>query len=161
MWLEWGPAHKQPPLLFHVSAYTSLCQHFILWHITVSETHTLTPAHTHTHMQTRARFNGRAVKRWTAETLPGEKCDDGLLAAALGWVPAIHVKPCKPSRCVYAGRAHKLVCVYEDTYCTCSQSCYRKMPVSGLAIAGEHRGTFNPLPVDAAPLFSLCTHTHT
>lgn len=116
MWLEWGPAHKQPPLLFHVSAYTSLCQHFILWHITVSETHTLTPAHTHTHMQTRARFTGRAVKRWTAETLPGEKCDDGLLAAALGWVPAIHVKPCKPSRCVYAGRAHKLVCVYVNAW---------------------------------------------
>lgn len=119
MWLEWGPACKQPSLLCCASVHTTHIASTLFSDTLSYQRHINTCTHTHI----LAHFNRRAVKGWTVETLPGEKCADGLLAAAAGWAPALHVKPCKPSRCVYTVSAHVYVSVWSSILCErCSPS---------------------------------------
>lgn len=86
--------------------HLSLQALYFLTYYHTADTHINTCMCTCTHI-----LNRKAVNGWTVKGLPAENCDDGLLAAAAGWIPALCVRPCKLFRCVRL-HEHTLNCMY-------------------------------------------------
>lgn len=110
MWLEQSTLHSNNLYCRCVfqCVHLTLQALYFLTHYHTTDTHINTCPRACTHV-----LNRRALNGWTVESLPAENCDDGLLAAAAGWIPALCVKPCKLFRCVWlCEHTLKCVCVY-------------------------------------------------